>query len=795
MKNLTIKTKILVITICSLIVLGVILAIISVKETRIVLERESYDRLKTIAIIKQHQLDTFFEETTEDVKILSRNLTIKNFVNELLEVRSTLNLKKTDDFPIHNENVKKVVSEYDDYFIRFAEESGYKDMILISTVNGRVFYTTKKYSDYGSNLSYGELKNSGLARVWKKVVEAKRSVYEDMSLYSPTNNSPEMFVGTPVYIDDELKAVLVFRFDEVAINKIVNFREGFGYSEETLVIGPDYLMRNDSILFPDVYSIKKALQNPEKNRIETEYVKAALSGKSGEGEIISFSGDEVLESYAPVTVGEDITWAIIAKIDKAEVLEVPNRIRNIIAIASVILIGIISVILYIFINSMVVKPLNVFQNGLLSFFKYLNKETSDTEELVVDRKDEIGSMSSIVNENINKIKQGLEEEKKLIDNASKVINTVNTGVLTDRITLSSNNQGLNQLKDLINSMLEELEDNIQNILKVLNQYANYNYLNSVNKGNTKGEIGELSEGINKLGEAITKMLIQNKRNGLTLKDGSTELLTNVNTLSSSANEAAASLEETAAALEEITSTVINNSNNVQKMSENAKELTNSVKAGEEMAFNTTKSMEDINTQVEAINEAITVIDQIAFQTNILSLNAAVEAASAGEAGKGFAVVAQEVRNLASKSAEAANEIKHIVEKATLKANEGKQVSTQMIEGYKSLNENISGTISLITEVNHASKEQQSGIEQINDAVALLDQQTQKNASIATKTQEIANKTNILADGIVEDANKKEFNGKNSVSASKIESREDTFVEEKISKKVKRDKSDAAWESF
>ena len=82
-------------------------------------------------------------------------------------------------------------------------------------------------------------------------------------------------------------------------------------------------------------------------------------------------------------------------------------------------------------------------------------------------------------------------------------------------------------------------------------------------------------------------------------------------------------------------------------------------------------MDEINTQVNAINEAITVIDQIAFQTNILSLNAAVEAATAGEAGKGFAVVAQEVRNLASRSSEAAKEIKELVLNATTKANQGK----------------------------------------------------------------------------------------------------------------------------
>ena len=108
-------------------------------------------------------------------------------------------------------------------------------------------------------------------------------------------------------------------------------------------------------------------------------------------------------------------------------------------------------------------------------------------------------------------------------------------------------------------------------------------------------------------------------------------------------------------------------------------------------FNTdkkTESMEEINEQTSSIADAITVIDQIAFQTNILSLNAAVEAATAGEAGKGFAVVAQEVRNLASRSAEAAREIKALVENANSKADEGKQIANKMITGYSKLNENI-----------------------------------------------------------------------------------------------------------
>ena len=203
-----------------------------------------------------------------------------------------------------------------------------------------------------------------------------------------------------------------------------------------------------------------------------------------------------------------------------------------------------------------------------------------------------------------------------------------------------------------------------------------------------------------------------------------------------------------------------------------------------MANETTNAMDEINSKVSMVNDAISVIDQIAFQTNILSLNAAVEAATAGEAGKGFAVVAQEVRNLATRSAEAAKEIKNIVEDATIKANEGKTIATNMIDGYKGLNESISKTINLISDIEMSSKEQLSGIEQINDAVNELDRQTQQNAMIATETNDIAMNLDEVAKLIVEDTNKKEFNGKTSVQAKNINTKRTSSNLEIAKKEVK-----------
>nr|WP_323594799.1 methyl-accepting chemotaxis protein [Aliarcobacter butzleri] len=477
---------------------------------------------------------------------------------------------------------------------------------------------------------------------------------------------------------------------------------------------------------------------------------------------------------------------------------------KILLITIISIVILLSVIIGFFITNSIVISLKDLQQGLFSFFGYLNRETSKVELINLDSKDEFGEMAKVVNQNIERTQKGIEEDRKLIDEAISVLGEFEQGDLSQRLNMSVNNPALTQLKEVLNKMASNLENNIAGVLKVLEQYSNYNYLNKIDQKGLKEHLLKLSNGVNTLGDSITQMLKENKTNGLTLDKSSNVLLANVDKLNLSSNEAAASLEETAAALEEVTSNVRNNTQNIAQMAKLSSEVTASANQGEKLANETTVAMDEINNQVNLINEAIGVIDNIAFQTNILSLNAAVEAATAGEAGKGFAVVAGEVRNLASRSAEAAREIKTIVENATSKANQGKSIATNMIEGYKELNQNISQTISLISDIQNASKEQLLGIEQINDAVTQLDRQTQQNAMIASQTHDVALITDEISKLIVNDADSKEFVGKHDVKAKDINvgtTKQIHEVEKKVTptkkdtKVVSSKSNDNEWESF
>jgi methyl-accepting chemotaxis protein len=404
------------------------------------------------------------------------------------------------------------------------------------------------------------------------------------------------------------------------------------------------------------------------------------------------------------------------------------------------------------------KDLETIDNYFIQFVKFISYEKSEFDYIESTGNAKVDAMLKKWNEEIKAVDKRNKDDMKVLGEVVLTADKVEQGIYKNRIKADSSNPTISTLRNTLNKMLDSLDDSTSRILRVVNSYTNDDFTDSIKVTNKyKDDMKLLMESINKLGNSLAINAKTNFQNGETLEQNSAIMNSSMNNLASKANEQAASLEETAAALEEITSITRNNTQNAVKMATLGQTVKKSVFTGEELASKTASSMDEINSKVQAINEAITVIDQIAFQTNILSLNAAVEAATAGEAGKGFAVVAAEVRNLASRSAEAAKEIKNLVLEASVKANEGKSVSADMIDGYKELNKNISETIHIIEDVSRASKEQMTGIEQINDAVNMLDRVTQENASESNHVKSVAESVSQLAHELLADAKTKKFN--------------------------------------
>jgi methyl-accepting chemotaxis protein len=560
--------------------------------------------------------------------------------------------------------------------------------------------------------------------------------------------------------------------DVSATRAAEGFADGFDISKE-------YFLKANTLLDKMILEHKNKNENDEVKDLEefksnfNQFYEVGLKMANTYVKFGPEEGNKIMEELDPfaekLTNKLDRWISAHFKENSEKSIEVEDTInftQNNLIIFGIFII-ILNLVVFVILIRRIASSLEIFQGGLLSFFAYLNKETKDVQLLDDRVNDEFGKMSKVINENITKTKVVIDSDNKFLAEINEIVHQVKNGYLDKRLENRVQSESMEKLREHINEMLLNLQlkvcTNINDISFALEKYSKLDFTHRI-----KGCNSEVTVGLNKLADIINDMLVENKSNGLTLQSSSNILMSNVETLSSSSTQAAASLEETAAALEEITSNISSNNNNVIQMSSYANEVINSASQGEKLANQTTTAMEDINVQVNAITAAITVIDQIAFQTNILSLNAAVEAATAGEAGKGFAVVAAEVRNLASRSAEAAKEIKNIVEIATSKANGGKQIANNMIVGYKELNQSILKTIDLIKDVEHSSKEQLSGIEQINSAVSELDQQTQQNANVALQTKEVAQTTLFIANRVVKNANDKEFIGKDSVKAKVID---------------------------
>ena len=461
--------------------------------------------------------------------------------------------------------------------------------------------------------------------------------------------------------------------------------------------GYAYIMKKDgTMLFSDVASEVGTIL-PATKVVSEKYNNKEFD----ENGLISYKNSKDQDVTAKILPINDDGWLATVAIGADTFSKHTMPILKAQLTLAVVFIVILSAIVF-FLLKRSLKPIGVIQEKLSDTFKFITYESSTApSKLDIHTTDEFGVMSQEINKNIDKVIAGIKKDNTMLEELNVAANNMIRGNLGVKLSENPNNPSLIKLKDLLNTFFSSISQNLGSVINILKAYSNNDYTAKIElRDDIEADLKAMIVGINNAGDAISAMLNSNLNQAQILEEKATMLAGSMRNLTDGASKQADSIQESAAAVEQMSSSM----NAISQ------------KTG------------DVIRQSEEIKNIIVIIRDIADQTNLLALNAAIEAARAGEHGRGFAVVADEVRKLAERTQKSLGEI---------------EANTNVLA-------------QSINEMSESIKEQAEGINMINRSVAQIDNVTKENRSVVSNTNDVTSEIDGMAKVILTDVRKNKF---------------------------------------
>lgn len=304
----------------------------------------------------------------------------------------------------------KVHQKYHDGFRKFINAFGFYDLFIVDVNSGDIVYSVFKELDYATSLIDGPYADTNFGETFRRSLKLKegQTIVQDYALYAPSYNAPASFIGTPIFYNDKMTAVLILQMPLEPINVIMGERSGMGDGGESYLVGGDKLMRSDSYLRPKTHSVFASFNHPDRGSVDTEAVRNAFQDQAGEKILRDYTGNKVLSSFSKIDLG-DFSWAVIAELDKSEAFSGVTLLKwSMFAIAVLGALGIAGFAVRI--SNVISKPILDLGNTI----QRVGREGNFHLQLDNRHNDEIGQTSRAFNSLLNNLNSSISETNSVL---------------------------------------------------------------------------------------------------------------------------------------------------------------------------------------------------------------------------------------------------------------------------------------------------------------------------------------------------------------------------------------------